>query len=91
MSEPINHYGSVKLRVTGSGNLKLKMYSLDDLVTQDLTPVAMTTSTSRQPVVLSNFMQERMSFEIKTTEIDEHFQIGRIVIYVKPTFSSYPQ
>ena len=91
MSEPINHYHAVKMRVVGSGNLQLRFYSLDELYNQDLVPLVLTTTASRQPVVLANFMQERASLEIKTTEIDEWFRIGGIIIYTKPVFASYPQ
>lgn len=87
----IIHFGSVRLRVVGSGNLDLTLISLSETETQDLTPVVMSSATNRLPNVLSNFMQQRAQLEIYTDEIDEVFQIDKVIIYIKPTFTSYPQ
>lgn len=87
----IIHFGSVRLRVVGSGNLDLTLISLSETETQDLTPVVMSSATNRLPNVLSNFMQQRAQLEIYTDEIDEVFQIDKVIIYIRPTFTSYPQ
>lgn len=86
----INHFGSVRLRVTGSGTLELKLISLG-ATELALTDVTMSSSTNRYPTILSNFMQQKAQLEIKTSQIDEVFEIKEIHIYVKPIFTSYPQ
>lgn len=87
----INHYHSVQLRVTGNGNLRGTFYSLDDVNSQVLTPLAMSSTTNKLPVILLNFKEQRAALEFKTTEIDETFKISKITIYVKPLWTSYPQ
>ena len=89
--EFINHFGAVRLRVTGSGNLKLRFISYDDIYDQVLTPVSMSTATNRMPTVLSNFLQQQAQLEVKVTDIEEYFRIDQILIYIKPVYTSFPQ
>lgn len=86
----VNHFGAVRLRVTGSGNLGLSLFSLDDINTQVLIPVAMA-STDRYPNVLANFMTQKAKLVIETNEIDEVFLIREVIIYSKPVFTGFPQ
>ena len=87
----IIHFGAVRLRVTGTGNLQLRLLSLNEVAQRILTPVVMNATTDKYPNVLTNFSKQRAQLEIKTTEIDEVFNIGEVIIYVKPIFASYPQ
>lgn len=87
--EFITHFTAVRLRVEGTGNLKLKLMSLSDIYEQDLVPYAMTT-TNRQPTQLSNFNQERALLKIETTEINEYFEISKIMVFCKPVATGYP-
>jgi hypothetical protein len=88
--ENISHFTGLRIRVTGVGNLQLKVYSLDDIRSQDIAPLTMQTATDKIPTRLCNFTTQRASFELKTTEMDEHFRINRIVIYSKEVATSYP-
>lgn len=86
------HFGSVRMRVTGAGNLQLSLHSLDEASNSvDLTPIAMETATNREANVLSNFTDQYGQLELRTTEIDETFEISRVVIFVKPVSTGYPQ
>lgn len=91
----INHFHSIQLRITGTGNLKGTLYSLPDrdgnMVSQDLQALNMTTQNSKMPILLCNFKQERMKMKIYTTDIDEIFTIRKISIFVKPIYSGIPQ
>lgn len=89
--ENINHFNGIRVRVTGSGNLIPTLYSLSDTKSQELAPIAMESETNIQLTKLANFIQQRASLELKTTEINEVFTINRIIIFVKPLFTSYPQ
>lgn len=86
----ILHFNGIRLRVTGSGNLKLTMHSLDDTVTLDLQNLTMASSTNILPTKLTNFRQQRALLEIKTTEIDESFKITKLIVFVVPVASEYP-
>jgi hypothetical protein len=93
----INHYGPLRLRVTGSGNLDMRLIALyEDLVadnppTQTLPTFAMSTATPRLPSVLANFIQQYAQLEIKVDAIDEYFLINKIVFFTKPMWADYPR
>ena len=88
--ESISHFAAIRVRVTGTGNLKMKVYSLDDVRSKELTPFTMATQTRIIPTRIVNFMEQRAAFELKTTELGERFRINRIIIFMKETFTSYP-
>ena|SRR5690349_5151523 len=89
-SEVIQHFGAVKLRITGSGNLDSQFLSLDGALTQSLTPIAMSVNSGREPRILANFITERARLEISTDQIDEYFNINRMLIFVRPIWTEYP-
>ena len=88
--ENISHFTAVRVRVTGTGNLKLKIYSLDDIRNQELVALPLSSATDIIPTRLCNFTTQRASFEMKTTEMDETYRINRIVIFTKEIATSYP-
>ena len=88
--ENISHFAAIRIRLNGTGNLLMSVYSLDDVRSKTLVPFTMATTTRIIPTRLVNFMEQRASFELKTTEIDERFRINRIVIFTKEVFTSYP-
>lgn len=89
--EVINHYGAVRLHVKGSGSLRLALYSLDDVKSTTLLPLTMQALTNIQPNRLSNFTQQKARLEIKTTAINETFEISKIIVFVRPVAKSFPE
>lgn len=85
------HFGAVRYRVTGDGALQSTLSDLDDIHSSDLVNVTMASTTSREPSLLANFLAQRARLTITTTEIDETFTISKIVIFVKPVATGYPQ
>jgi hypothetical protein len=90
LGENISHFAAIRIRLNGTGELKMKVFSLDDVRSKDLVPFQMATSTRIIPTRIVNFMEQRAAFELKTTSIDEKFRINRIVVYMKEVFTSYP-
>lgn len=88
--EGIFHFGAIRLRVVGNGNLRLTWYSLDKIKSEVLNPLSITATNATEPTKLSNFNQQRAKLRIETTAINEWFQIHKIVIFAKPVASSYP-
>ncbi len=88
--ENISLFAAIRIRLNGTGNLLMTVYSLDDVRSKTLVPFTMATTTRIIPTRLVNFMEQRASFELKTTEIDDRFRINRIVIFTKEVFTSYP-
>ena len=88
--ESVSHFAAIRIRLNGTGNLKMKAYSLDDVKTKELVPFVMKPVTRIIPTRIVNFTEQRASFELKTTEIDEKFRINRIVIFQKELYTSVP-
>jgi hypothetical protein len=89
--EVINHYGAVRLRAVGSGNLRLTLFSLDEVKISSLLALTLQSKTNIEPNRLSNFTQQKAKLEVRTTEINETFRINKIVVFVRPTAKSYPE
>lgn len=85
-----HHVVGVRLRVTGSGALKLSLESYDQVLTQDLVNLNMLNPNRIEPTRLANFQSQRIRLVGKVTEINEWFDIHRIIIYAKPVATEYP-
>lgn len=88
--ENIQHFSAVRIRANGVGDLDLAVYSLDDVRSKTLVPLSIAAASRIIPTRIVNFMEQRASFEIKQTEIDEFMRVNRIVIFIKEVFTSYP-
>lgn len=86
----IVHFTGVRMRVTGSGSLKMTALSEDFIFSQTLVPFTMSANTNIRPTRLMNFQHQQMILEGKTTEINERFHINRILIYAKDVFTQFP-
>lgn len=85
-----HHVVSVRMRVTGSGNMDLALTDLDDIQTETLVPIVMAATTRIEPLRLANFQSQRVRLVGGVSEIDEWFQIQRILIFAKPVAQEYP-
>lgn len=85
------HFNPIRLRVNGTGILRTSLWSLDNVKSSILAPLSMLNATDREPVILSNFTQQRAQYEIKTTAIDEVFVISKITIFIRPVATEYPR
>lgn len=91
MAEDILHFGAYKIRVNGVGVLRSTLKGLDNVNTQTLANLTMSTTPGREPTILSNFTSQRARLRLETTAINETFNINRIIFYVKPLWASFPQ
>lgn len=87
----INHFGAVRLRVTGTGTFEMRLISLDDVYDEQLADLTLSASNASFPTQLANFTQPRARLEGTVTVLDSSFVIKEIHIYIKPVFTSYPQ
>jgi hypothetical protein len=90
MAESILHFAAMTLRVTGSGSLRMTLYSLDDARTVTLLPLTMSNTSGREPTRRVNFVEQRARFKMYVNAIDENFRINRVVIWVKEKATSFP-
>lgn len=89
--DTINHYNAVRLRVTGSGNLLMTLYGPEEIKSEELVAIEMSPTEDKTRTKLANFKHERAQLEIQTDGLDEYFEIGYIIVFVKPIASGYPQ
>lgn len=89
--EVINHYGAIRLRIKGAGNLQPTLFSLDEQQSTVLAPIVLNTTTAIEPNRLSNFTQQRAKLELTTSNIGEFFVISKIIIFTKPVAKSWPE
>lgn len=87
----ILHFNAARLRVTGSGSLKLYLRSLDEVKSSTLPTITMAATNNIEPTVLADYIDQMGYLEFGTTEINETFIVCKIVIFVKPVASGYPQ
>ncbi len=86
------HLGAVRFRVLGEGILQIDSHSLDESSNTSALPnLGMLTATNREPVSLANFIDQRIQVEIGTEEIDEWFEISKIVMFIRQVGTGYPQ
>lgn len=87
----INHFGQVRMRVTGTGVMSARLLSLDDVQTINLADTTMQASTPKFVNLHTNFEQQRARLELKTTGFGATFLLRQIIFYVKPVGTNYPQ
>jgi hypothetical protein len=86
----VNHFGFTRIRLTGSGLLHQRLQSLGEVREFVMVPLVMASPTDIEPTRLANFTQQRASLEGKTTQINEVFEISKIVVFSKQVATSYP-
>jgi hypothetical protein len=85
------HTTGVRLRIVGNGNLKQYLHSLQDVNNFQMVDHVLQNPINREKVTLANFIDQRVQYELKTTELNEWFRFSKIVIFVKPIATGYPQ
>lgn len=90
MAENILHFGAVRLRVTGSGSLRMQLIDLDETGTETLVPLTLASAPGREPTRLCNHKTQRVKLKLFTTAIDEVVRVNRIILYAKELYTSYP-
>ena len=88
--ELFTHFGSVVLRVTGSGNFRVATYGLKDTLISQLQDTALNVSTDYEPTRLLNVTRQRLSFEISVDEFGEYFELSRFITFQKATGTQRP-
>jgi hypothetical protein len=86
----ILHFSMVRMRVIGSGNLRLTIMPLDGIASEILSPLALSSATSAEKDVLTSVRSQYAQIEVKTTHLNDKFTISRLRILVKPSMASYP-
>ena len=86
----IVHFGSIRVRVVGTGNFRPTFYGFDKILSEVLVPIVMSSTDSREKFRLSNFISARAILRGETTEINEFMKVNNITIFAKPLWAEYP-
>jgi hypothetical protein len=90
MAESYLHFGAIRLRLTGVGNLVPYFIGLDNTIVSPLTAIPMSYVSGKEPTRLANAKGQRMRLKLTTTQVDEFFQINRLVVFVKELWQDIP-
>lgn len=86
----INHFGLVRLRVTGTGNLQMSLLSRSGSRNFNLAQLPMSANTDIEPTRLSNFTEQAAQLKVNVINLGETFLISKIIVFVRPVAKSYP-
>lgn len=84
------HFGVIRERVTGSGVLRQSLVSLSDVNSVAIPNIQMSSLTNKQPTVLANVNEQRAYLHGFTQDMDEVFNISKIIIYITPVATGLP-
>jgi hypothetical protein len=84
------HYGGVRFRITGTGNLLPVLFSMDGSITNTLATIALSATPGKEPFVLANLVSQRAKLQISTNVINETFNVNRLNLYTRGIYTSYP-
>lgn len=88
--ESILHFGLARIRVTGSGALKLIIKGYDSNPSFNLAPITMQLGPGRESDRLCNLSNQRAQLRVYVTDLNEYFRINRIVLFAKTIYNQYP-
>jgi hypothetical protein len=76
----VNDYHGAKLRITGAGNLAIKVYGVDGVIsiTPKRSPLSLNRVPGREEMVKWFLRSEQESLELGTNDIDSFFSLSRI-------------
>lgn len=88
--EYINHFGAIRVRLKGQGNILGTLYSYDQIQSDILNSVPMSATADDPVTLLADFTSYVAKLELSTQNIDDVMNVSQILIYMKPVASSFP-
>ena len=86
----ISHFTAVRMRVNGSGTLRTTLFSNDNIISYPLANVTMAATSRFSVRLLANVVEQRALVQVQTTDIDDDFEIHRIIVFAKPIWAEIP-
>lgn len=86
-----HHIVAVRARIHGTGLMRYTLESYDAVQVLNLTPLTLQQTTRFEPTVLANFQSQRTRLVGTVTDIDENFDVHKIIVWAKPVAIEYPQ
>lgn len=85
------HIVSVRARIIGSGLMRYTLEDYSAIKTTNLVPLTLAAATNREPTSLVNFQSQRTRLIGSVQDINEWFEISRIIVFAKPVAIEFPQ
>lgn len=89
--EEIMHFTGFRMRIYGNGVRHASMQSLDAMNTQQLADFTMSMPARIEPFTLANFIDQRAAIRMWTSSTDDYMVVSKIIMYLNPIYSGYPQ
>lgn len=90
LSNWLNHFAGIKLRVSGSGTLTVTLYGEDNSNNTSGPSVTLAATPGLEPDVLINFINEKMKVRFRVTSAGNYFTLSKVTIYSKPLWMRRP-
>ena len=90
MAGSLIHAAGGRIRDVGSGNLRPKLLGYDDVLSQTLVPIVMSSTSSIEKNRLANFTSQAIKIRLETTAINETMRVNHIHIFVKTIYTDHP-
>lgn len=87
----IHHFGLIKARVIGAGNLQIYTYGDDDSGPLTSVSVALSSAPGGDIERLINHLNERCSVKFRVSLFNEYYVFNRFDLYTKPVYMRRPQ
>lgn len=86
----VNHLGIFRGRFQGSGQLLVTAFGLRQASFEELPNITLIEATDDYMDTLGNFQKQKIQVEFAVNDIDEWFNVGDVVSFIKPVASSNP-
>lgn len=86
----LHHFGGIKLRAKGAGNLLIDLYGEDDAGHVSIPSISLALSPGLEPDRLINFINEKMSIKFSVTNFQEYYVITRLDVWAKALWLRRP-
>lgn len=84
----VNHFGGVRLRVMGVGNLNITAYGLDKTLSYAAKDLPITVLPGKEYTRLFDIKSEKCAVSMKTSSINEWFHINKMTLWYIPLWLS---
>lgn len=86
----IVHSVGARYRIKGSGMLRTRMWNMGNVRYQNLDSINLGSTSSRERTIITNFQDQGVQIQFRTIHINEHFNLTKLICFVKPVAESYP-
>jgi hypothetical protein len=86
----INHFSGLKFRVTGTGNLEIRIYGEDDSNPEDVPVIALSSAPGMDYETIINYVAERMSVRFRVDSINERYTFSSLYVWGKALWLRRP-